>query len=72
MVETASQRKRRLGIAAGVIAARCGVSGDRAYEMLRLASWDSHRNLDDAAEDAIITGALGTDERCEATANRQR
>jgi AmiR/NasT family two-component response regulator len=63
MVETASQLTRRLGIAAGVIAARYDVSADRAHEMLRIASHDSHRNLDDVAEDAITTGALGTDER---------
>jgi AmiR/NasT family two-component response regulator len=62
MIETASQRKQLLGEAAGVIAARYNVTGQHAAQMLRDASRDGRRKLDDVIEDVIVTGALGNDD----------
>jgi hypothetical protein len=59
-LETALVSARRIGAAIGIIMARCQVTDDHAFALLRTTSQLTHRKVRDIAEDVVLTGALPT------------
>ena len=55
----AQQSNRTIGTAIGILMARLLVTGDQAFDLLRISSQRSNRKLRDIAQDVIDTGKLG-------------
>jgi GAF domain-containing protein len=57
-LERALVTSRRIGVAIGILMARQMVTEEQAFDLLRIASQNSHRKLYDIAEEVAHTGAL--------------
>lgn len=57
-LERALTTNREIGAAIGVLMARHKITQDQAFDLLRMASQNSHRKLADIARDVVETGAL--------------
>ena len=57
-LETALVTSRRIGAAIGILMARCHVTDDHAFALLRTTSQLTHRKVRDIAEDVVLTGTL--------------
>lgn len=56
----ALESNREIGAAVGVLMAQHRVTREQAFDLLRMASQNSHRKLVDIARDVVETGTLGT------------
>jgi GAF domain-containing protein len=59
-LELALARNRTIGMAMGVLMNAHKITGDEAFDWLRLASQHLHRKLHDIAEEVVETGVLET------------
>lgn len=57
-LERALATNREIGAAIGVLMARHKVTQDQAFDLLRMASQNTHRKLADIAREVVETGAL--------------
>ncbi len=57
-LERALVTSRRIGVAIGILMARQMVTEEQAFDLLRIASQNSHRKLYDIADEVAHTGAL--------------
>lgn len=57
-LERALASNREIGAAIGVLMTRHKVTQDQAFDLLRMASQNTHRKLADIARDVVETGAL--------------
>ena len=57
-LERALVTSRRIGVAIGILMATHKVTEEQAFDLLRIASQNSHRKLFDIADDVTHTGAL--------------
>ena len=57
-LETALASARRIGAAIGILMARCRITDEQAFALLRTASQLTHRKLRDIAEEVVFTGTL--------------
>jgi GAF domain-containing protein len=58
-LERALASNREIGAAIGVLMAQHRVTREQAFDLLRMASQNSHRKLVDIARDVVDTGTLG-------------
>ncbi len=70
-LEKALQSNRRIGIAVGIIMANHGLTSERSFEMLRLASMNHNRKLRDIADSVVLTGTLDVDDEAAHSAARR-
>lgn len=61
-LEIALMTNRRIGMAIGVLMARMNITGDQAFDLLRVTSQHSHIKLRDIADYVTMTGELPTSE----------
>lgn len=59
-LQRALASNREIGAAIGVLMAQHRVTREQAFDLLRMASQNSHRKLVDIARDVVDTGTLGT------------
>lgn len=57
-LQVALTTARRIGTAVGILMAESKISTDAAFELLRMASQNTHRKLRDVADEVVETGAL--------------
>jgi hypothetical protein len=57
-LERALVTARRIGMALGILMARYGLTEERAFDALRLASHRTQRKIRDIADDVVLTGDL--------------
>jgi hypothetical protein len=57
-LERALTSNRRIGAAVGILMYRHKITYDQAFELLRVASQESHRKLHDIAEDVLTLGQI--------------
>ena len=57
-LQVALTTARRIGMALGILMAERKISGDAAFELLRMVSQNTHRKLRDVADEVVETGAL--------------
>lgn len=57
-LEKALETNRQIGMAVGVIMTTYGLTPERSFELLRLASMNHNRKLRDVAESVVLTGSL--------------
>jgi hypothetical protein len=60
-LERALASNREIGAAIGVLMAQYKVTQDQGFDLLRMASQNTHRKLADVARDVVETGALRLD-----------
>lgn len=58
-LQRALESNRDIGAAIGVLMAHHKITREQAFDLLRLASQNTHRKLADIARDVVDTGALG-------------
>jgi GAF domain-containing protein len=61
---------RQIGMAMGVLMTTYKVTEEQAFDLLRIASQDSHRKIHDIARDVIDTGALELPEAAQRSPGR--
>ena len=57
-LETALLTARRIGTAVGIVMANYKITDEAAFDLLVVASQNSHRKLRDIAQDVVETGDL--------------
>jgi hypothetical protein len=57
-LEFAVRSNREIGVAIGILMTQLKVTGDAAFDLLRIASQHSHRKLREVAQEVIETGTL--------------
>jgi len=57
-LETALQSNREIGMAIGILMARCGLTEPAAFDLLRVTSQHEHRKLREVAAETVYSGEL--------------